>query len=81
MVHLCFVTAHQTYNQLIQRISLLVSPYTVFYIQYKGKELHFIYGKKLESLCIYVHILPECAVCVRVMFNNNKVRHVAYIYI
>ena len=54
---------------MIQRISLPVSPYTVFYTKYGGKELHFIYGKMLETLCVYIEL--EGAVCVRVMFTNH----------
>ena len=55
---------------MIQRISLPVSPYTVFYTKYGGKELHFIYRKMLETLCVYIE--PEGAVWVCVMFNNHN---------
>ena len=72
---------------MIQRISLPVSPYTVFYtwyytevknyILYGRKELHFIYGKDAGKF-MYVYMWPECAVCVRVMFNNHYNNFLAY---
>ena len=98
MVRLCFVTAYQMYNSLIQIISLPVSPYTVFYTKksflYSFTLLSFTLKSFLYSflrryritfylredagkfMCVYRK--PECAVCVRVMFNNHYNNFLVY---
>ena len=52
-------------------MSLPVSPNTIFYTQHGGKKSHFIYAKKMLESLMCVYIQPECAVCVREMFNNH----------
>ena len=44
------------------------------YILYGGEELHFIYGKMLESLCMFI-----CSLNVQcVIFNNHYDNFLAY---